>query len=164
MLIPKKSRQLILSYLFKEGVLVAKKDTRSRHPEIDVPNLFVIKSMMSLKSRQFVTETFNWNHYYWYLTNEGIEYLREFLHLPAEIVPATWKKRTVPRTGGASRMGGGDRPSYGKDQGDFKPQFEGRGGFSRGGGFSGRGGGFSSRGRGAGFGTAGSTPGHERDF
>ena len=28
------------------------------------------------------------------LTNEGIEYLREFPHLPAEIVPATLKKTT----------------------------------------------------------------------
>ena len=27
--------------------------------------------MTSLKSREYVKETFNWNHYYWYLTDEG---------------------------------------------------------------------------------------------
>ena len=43
--------------------------------------------MKSLKSRGFVRETFNWQYFYWYLENEGVEYLREYLHLPAEIVP-----------------------------------------------------------------------------
>lgn len=38
----------------------------------------------SLKSRGFVNEQFAWRHFYWYLNNEGIAYLREFLHLPAE--------------------------------------------------------------------------------
>ena len=37
-------------------------------------------------------ENFAWRHYYWYLTNEGIQYLRDFLHLPPEIVPATLRK------------------------------------------------------------------------
>ena len=48
----------------------------------------------SLKSRAFVNEQFAWRHYYWYLTNEGIQYLRDFLHLPSEIVPATLKRQT----------------------------------------------------------------------
>lgn len=34
----------------------------------------------------------NRQYFYWYLTAEGIEYLREYLHLPEEIVPATLKK------------------------------------------------------------------------
>merc|ERR1712013_318889 len=25
-------------------------------------------------------------HYYWYLTNEGIQYLRDYLHLPPELL------------------------------------------------------------------------------
>lgn len=52
--------------------------------------------MQSFKSRELVTERYAWSHYYWYLTNEGIEYLREYLSLPAEIVPATLKKSTRP--------------------------------------------------------------------
>ena len=46
MLIPKKNRKLIYEHLFKEGVLVAKKDFNApKHDEIDVPNLQVIKAM-----------------------------------------------------------------------------------------------------------------------
>jgi len=37
---------MIYEYLFKEGVLVAKKDFQApKHPEIDVPNLQVIKTL-----------------------------------------------------------------------------------------------------------------------
>merc|ERR1711987_27820 len=117
--------------------------------------------MKSFKSRGYVTEKFSWNHYYWYLTNEGIEYLRDYLHLPEEIVPETLKKprappRPLPGTGydqRGPRRGGryGDDKKFGGAPGDFNPSFrEGyerrdrpeRGGFGRGGdrGFGGRGG------------------------
>lgn len=48
--------------------------------------------MRSLKSRGFVTGTYNWRYHYYILTNEGIEYLRDYLGLPADVVPATFKK------------------------------------------------------------------------
>merc|ERR1712146_141532 len=86
MLVPKKDRLTVYKYLFKEGVMVAKKDcNKPQHddPELPVKNLYVIKLLTSLKSRGYVTESFSWQWYYWYLTNEGIEYLREYLHLPA---------------------------------------------------------------------------------
>lgn len=55
-------------------------------------------------------EQFAWRHFYWYLTNEGIQYLRDYLHLPPEIVPATLR-RSRPETGrprpkGNLRLGG----------------------------------------------------------
>ena len=111
MFVTKKNRIEVYSYLFKEGVLVAKKDFfKEKHDDIDVPNLEVLNLMKSLKSRGFIRETFNWQYYYWYLENEGVEYLREYLHLPAEIVPATLKKTvTRPVTAGgqaaAQRVG-----------------------------------------------------------
>merc|ERR1712086_906934 len=80
MLVPKKDRLIIYRYLFKEGVMVAKKDcNKPKHddPELPVKNIYVIKLMTSLKSRGYVTERFSWQWFYWYLTNEGIEYLRE---------------------------------------------------------------------------------------
>ncbi|KAJ8928800.1 hypothetical protein NQ314_018583 [Rhamnusium bicolor] len=91
MLMPKKNRVAIYEYLFKEGVMVAKKDYHApKHPELEtIPNLQVIKALQSLKSKGYVKEQFAWRHYYWYLTNPGIEYLRTFLHLPPEIVPST---------------------------------------------------------------------------
>ncbi|PVD33950.1 hypothetical protein C0Q70_05212 [Pomacea canaliculata] len=113
MLIPKKNRVSIYEYLFKEGVLVAKKDFFApKHHDIDVPNLHVIKALTSLKSKGYVREQFAWSHYYWYLTNEGIQYLRDFLHLPAEIVPSTLKRQTrpeAPRSRPKAAEGGGPR-------------------------------------------------------
>ena len=52
MLVPKKNRLAVYSYLFKEGVLVAKKDFgKIKHGQIEVPNLQVLKLMQSLHSR-----------------------------------------------------------------------------------------------------------------
>ena len=94
--------------------------------------------MQSFTSKELVKEQFSWRYYYWYLTNEGIEYLREYLNLSADVVPNTLKKSTRPPTrpmaderprGGDRRPGGfgGDRSREGY-RGD-RP-----GGFGRGGG------------------------------
>ncbi|PAA76267.1 hypothetical protein BOX15_Mlig012831g2, partial [Macrostomum lignano] len=89
---PKKETVAIYERLFSDGVMVAKKDPRPNvtHPQVTgVRNLHVVKALISLKSRGFVREQFAWRHYYWFLTNEGIEFLRKYLHLPTECVPAT---------------------------------------------------------------------------
>uniref|UniRef100_A0A1D1YNU3 40S ribosomal protein S10-B n=1 Tax=Anthurium amnicola TaxID=1678845 RepID=A0A1D1YNU3_9ARAE len=150
MLIPKQNRKLIYENLFKEGVLVAKKDFNApKHQDIEVPNLQVIKACQSLHSKGYVNTQFSWQYYYYSLTDKGIEYLREYLHLPQEIVPATFKKprpagrsRTEGegREGGSYRAGGRGERDYrrrddgeGKKEGpsgDFKPEF--RGGYGRG--------------------------------
>ena len=54
--------------------------------------------MQSFTSKELVKEQFSWRYYYWYLTNEGIEYLREYLNLSADVVPNTLKKSTRPPT------------------------------------------------------------------
>ncbi|KAL4329886.1 hypothetical protein AHAS_Ahas13G0344900 [Arachis hypogaea] len=159
MIIPEKNRKEICKYLFQEGVCYAKKDFNlAKHPEIEVPNLQVIKLMQSFKSKEYVRETFAWMHYYWFLTNDGIEHLRTYLNLPSEIVPATLKKqakapgrpfggppgdrpRGPPRFEGERRFGdrdgyrGGPRGpggDFGGDKGgapaDYKPSFGGAGG------------------------------------
>ncbi|XP_058225681.1 small ribosomal subunit protein eS10z-like [Rhododendron vialii] len=112
MIISEKNRREMSKYLFQEGVCYAKKDYNlAKHPEIDVPNLQVIKLMQSFKSKEYVRETFAWMHYYWYLTNDGIEFLRTYLNLPSEIVPNTLKRAARPVPAGG-RPGGppGDRP------------------------------------------------------
>merc|ERR1711898_38122 len=131
MLVPKKDRLTVYRYLFKEGVMVAKKDcNKPKHddPELPVKNIYVIKLLTSLKSRGFVTEKFSWQWYYWYLTNEGIEYLREYLHLPAEIVPATLKKTSRPAARGVGRDDGYRRGGFG-DSGGKGGDFGGKGRF-----------------------------------
>ncbi|KAF7375106.1 40S ribosomal protein S10-B [Mycena sanguinolenta] len=144
MIITKENRRVIYENLFKEGVLVAKKDFNApKHEELDVPNLQVIKALQSLTSKGFVKTQFSWQWYYYVLTPEGVEYLREWLHLPAEIVPATHKKAARPPRPAAVRPGGdgayraprgdrGDRDDYRKKEGggapgEFRPQFAGVG-------------------------------------
>lgn len=131
--------------MFAEGVLYAEKDFNlPSHPEIEgVPNLEVIKLMQSFKSKEYVTERYAWRHYYWFLTDSGIEYLREYLNLPAEIVPDTHKMSSRPLERD-TRGPRGDRPPRRFDDGgrggyrsekagapgDYRPEF--RGGFGRG--------------------------------
>lgn len=95
MFIPKAHRRAIYEYIFNEGVAVAKKDFNAKtHPNIEgVTNLEVVKALKSLASRELVKEQFAWRHYYWYLTDAGIDFLRKELDLPAEIVPATLKSK-----------------------------------------------------------------------
>merc|ERR1719419_1131483 len=106
---------------------------------MEVPNLHVIKALQSLKSRGLVKERFSWRHYYWYLTNEGIQYLRDFLHLPPEIVPATLKRQTRPDAGRARPKAGGETggPPGGMDKkaeagAGASTDIQFRGGFGRG--------------------------------
>lgn len=122
-LIPRKSRREIHEYLFREGVIVVKKDPKlMEHPELKgIPNLHVLMSLRSLKSHNFVTETFNWQHHYYILTNEGIEHLRDVLHLPSHVQPLTHTRKSRPagarrtdddgerRRGGGGGRGGGRR-------------------------------------------------------
>ncbi|KAJ0179255.1 hypothetical protein K1T71_004967 [Dendrolimus kikuchii] len=123
MLMPKQNRVSIYEYLFKEGVMVAKKDYHApKHPDLEkIPNLQVIKAMQSLKSRGYVKEQFAWRHFYWYLTNEGIEYLRIFLHLPPEIVPATLKRSVRTETVRRGAVGRPDAPARsGEDRSAYR--------------------------------------------
>ena len=102
--------------------------------DVTVRNLQVVKMMQSLTSRGFVKTTFNWQWYYYYLTDEGIEYLRQYLNLPAEIVPLTFKK-----TAAARPRAGGEAPHRGGKGKDMGPGHDDRPGFRRGGGGFGRG-------------------------
>ena len=118
MFIPKENRIATFSYLFQEGVCVVKKDSKpDTHPHIEGPsNLEVLMLMKSLESRGYIRITFSWQYNYCYLTDEGIEYLRTYLALPPEIVPAT-HKATNKRPEGRDReedkfAGGGGRPAF----------------------------------------------------
>ncbi|ELW63397.1 Plectin [Tupaia chinensis] len=99
MLMPLDHLRAIYEVLFREGVMVAKKDRRPRslHPHVPgVTNLQVARAMASLRARGLVRETFAWRHCYWYLTNEGVAHLRQYLHLPPEIVPASLQRVRRP--------------------------------------------------------------------
>eukprot|EP01060_Flectonema_neradi_P032986 TRINITY_DN53_c0_g1_i1.p1 TRINITY_DN53_c0_g1~~TRINITY_DN53_c0_g1_i1.p1 ORF type:complete len:192 (+),score=52.38 TRINITY_DN53_c0_g1_i1:48-578(+) len=129
MLIQTKNRDAIMTYLFHEGVIVAENKVMKRHPALPVTNLEVIQLMRGFTSKELVKKQYAWRHYYWTLTPKGINHLREVLHLPADIVPTTWKKtaRSVAERDGGRREwrgeggrggGGGERRSgYGRGAG-----------------------------------------------
>ena len=108
--IPKANTKQIYAYLMAEGVMVCEKDTRApTHPDLPIPNLQVMMTLRSLKSRGYLTEQFSWHHHYYFLTDEGILFLRQYLNLPDSVVPATLTKgahsgRRVPE--GEERRGG----------------------------------------------------------
>ncbi|KAH0544832.1 hypothetical protein FGG08_001061 [Glutinoglossum americanum] len=151
-LIPKADRKKIHEYLFREGVLVAKKDFNlPKHPDIDTKNLFVrqsslhaletirtnffagqvIKACQSLTSRSFLKTQFSWQYYYYTLTPEGLDYLREWLHLPAEIVPATHIKQQRSHAPPRGMMGGDDRERRGGGRGGRGDRGDREGGYRR---------------------------------
>merc|ERR1711920_1101068 len=87
------NRKEVFQYLFREGVCCAEKNYGiPKHPEINVPNLFVIKLMQSFVSKELVKECFSWRHYYWVLTDRGIEFLREYLAFSSGAIPCTLKQ------------------------------------------------------------------------
>uniref|UniRef100_A0AC35TFM0 S10_plectin domain-containing protein n=1 Tax=Rhabditophanes sp. KR3021 TaxID=114890 RepID=A0AC35TFM0_9BILA len=121
MLMPKADRKKIYEQLFEEGVLIAAKDfTQTIHPEIKVRNLYVVKSLKGLVSQGYVKEQFAWRHYYFYLTNEGVVYLRDYLGLEQGVVPSTHKVREATATfadrsgarGAGQKREYNDRQSY----------------------------------------------------
>lgn len=147
-LIPRRNRREIHEYLFREGVIVVKKDPKLlEHPELrGIPNLHVMMVLRSLKSRNYVTEKFNWQHYYYVLSNEGIEHLRDVLHLPSNVQPATYTRKV--RSGVSDRIAeggpreenwrGGENDRALRSSGRGRQHFNSsRGGFSRDIGYSG---------------------------
>lgn len=145
MLMPKANRIAIYTTLFKDGCLAVKKDTKkASHDQVtNVPNLHVMKEMTSLVSRGFARQTYSWSWSYYFLTDEGIDFLRKYLHLPAEIVPDTLMKPqqsalpSGPSRGGMGRGGGRGGFDKGPREGGYRREGGGGGGgrgFGRGGG------------------------------
>jgi len=78
--------------------------------------------MKSLASRGHVRVTFSWQYNYCYLTDAGIEYLRTYLALPSEIVPATHKataRRPDSRDREDEKVAPGGRPAFNDRGGGF---------------------------------------------
>ena len=90
-LVPTKDKIKIYTYFLQEGVFACKKDNTSKNETLEIPNLHCFLVMRSLVSRKFATEIFTWQWHYYFLTEKGIEYLREYLGLPNTVIPNTYK-------------------------------------------------------------------------
>lgn len=115
-IIPKENKKAILKSLFEEGVFVVKKDVKvGDHHYLAMPNIHAMMTLKTLLSKKYVKETFAWRFNYYTLTDEGVQYLRDFLHLSASDVPKCHipvadrapRREGAPRTGGFRR---GPRP------------------------------------------------------
>ena len=61
---------------------------------------------------------FNWQWHYYFLNDEGIAHLREVLHLPAQVFPATLTKISRPqRVSDPAEGGKGKGKKGGKGKG-----------------------------------------------
>ena len=126
-LVPTKEKVKIYTYFLQEGVFACKKDNVSKNETLDIPNLHCFLVMRSLVSRKFATEIFKWQWHYYFLTQEGIQYLREYLGLPNTVIPNTYKveaneeeQKEEGEEGGERRGGerrGGERRGRGKPRG-----------------------------------------------
>ena len=166
--VPKKTRDDVYRYFFVEGVVTCKKDPLGTWEgelggkKFHAPALSIWYLMRSMKSRGLIKEQFAWRQFYWYLNDEGVNYLRKYLHLAETVVPNTHKKsakedenlermperrgRGGARGGRGGRGFGRGRGGYGADREQYQ-QGEGQEGGFRGRGRGGRGRGFG-RGRG----------------
>jgi len=75
--------------------------------------------MRSLKSRKFVTEVFSWQWRYYFLKNEGVKFLREYLGLPPDVIPNTHRidKSAKKEEDEAEAEGEGERREGGERRG-----------------------------------------------
>jgi small subunit ribosomal protein S10e len=81
--------------------------------------------MRSLKSRKFVTEVFVWQWHYYFLKNEGVKFLRDYLGLPQTVIPNTHKvDRSTKRE---DEEGEGAEETEGREEGDRRERGRGRG-------------------------------------
>ena len=90
-LVPLKEKVKLYTYFLSEGVFACKKDNVSNHDYLQIPNLHCFLVMRSLVSRGMATEIFSWQWHYYFLTEDGINYLREYLGLPNTVIPNTYK-------------------------------------------------------------------------
>ena len=132
-LVPLKEKVKLYTYFLSEGVFACKKDNVSNHDYLQIPNLHCFLVMRSLVSRGMATEIFSWQWHYYFLNQKGFEYLREYLGLPANIVPKTYKldePEEQPKEEGGEEneeKRGGERRERGERRGRGRPR-GGRGG------------------------------------
>ena len=69
--------------------------------------------MRSLVARKYCTEIFSWQWHYYFLTETGVKFLREYLGLPEAIIPKTHKFDAAPQNEEEEEKDEGRRPNRG---------------------------------------------------
>ena len=126
-LVPAKEKVKIYTYFLQEGVFACKKDNTSKNETLDILNLHCFLVMRALISRKFATEIFSWQWHYYFLTPEGIKYLREYLGLPSTVIPNTYKVNTENNDEEQKEEGGEEGGEKGERKGERRGRGRGRG-------------------------------------
>ena len=111
-LVPTSVKKTVYERIFNDGVIVVKKDSKLKeHRDFNgISNLVVMMITKSLHSkyvfvtyidllssyrRGYLQEKFNWGYHYYFLSDEGVEFLRDYLHLDASAFPETHLVKTA---------------------------------------------------------------------
>lgn len=86
----------IKSYFFKEGVCLVEDRTEDPHPDLGINSKEVMKMFKSLVSKGIARKTFVWRHAYYFITQAGIEMLKDEFCLEEEEFPLTHIDSTHP--------------------------------------------------------------------
>ena len=119
--IPKKNRDDLYRFFFTEGVVCCHKNRLGvwraslGGKRIEMPVNHVMQLMRQLKSRGLLKEQFAWRHFYWFLNDAGVAFMRKYLFLAENVVPNTQRKpekeenfeRRPQREEGGERRGRG---------------------------------------------------------
>lgn len=141
--IPKKNRDDLYRFFFTEGVVCCNKNRLGvwraslGGKRIEMPCNHTMQLMRQLKSRGLIKEQFAWRHYYWFLNDAGVAFMRKYLFLAENVVPNTQRKpekeenfeRRPAREEGGERRGGrgAGRGRGGRGSGEGRGRGAGRG-------------------------------------
>ena len=112
-LVSAKDKRAIYLYLLQEGVFCSKKDYSKNNEILNIPNINCFLVMRSLVARKYCTEIFSWQWHYYFLTETGVKFLREYLGLPEAIIPKTHKFDAAPQNEEEEEKDEGRRPNRG---------------------------------------------------
>ncbi|KAF7701480.1 40S ribosomal protein S10-B [Cucumispora dikerogammari] len=81
----------IKEYLFETGVILTHDDALSNtmHPELNLPDKKIMAYLKTLVSKGYLEKIFVWQHGYYSLTDEGVDFLREDLCMDEAEMPRT---------------------------------------------------------------------------
>jgi|Transcript_63543 small subunit ribosomal protein S10e len=92
MIIGKEDKITIYTNLFKNGVVVIKREKQKEKKSKSLQTKLLLKS---LYSKGLVKETFSWQFYYYTLNDDGVRYLQNYLNIPEKVVPMTHKQPSL---------------------------------------------------------------------
>lgn len=81
----------IKEYLFENGIILTNDTPQAIHNELNIADKKIMSYLKTLISKGYVQKTFVWQHGYYFLTDEGVEWLRDDLCMEENDMPLTYE-------------------------------------------------------------------------